>query len=373
MTKSTASLLLVALLSVSTTAWSHKPSDSYLGLAVDGRTVDGQWDLSLRDLEFAIGLDANDDGEITWGELRRRHRDIAHYALSRLTIRAGAAQCSTRPIAHLVDWHSDGAYHVLRFEAECQRTIATLELDYGLFFDLDPSHRGLVRTRFANTVTTAILSADRPHQQFDLAVADPGRQFLDYVREGVWHVWSGLDHVLFLVTLLLPAVLRRRRDQWLAVAGAREAAVGVVAIVSAFTLAHATSLSLAVLEVIAVPTRWIESTIAATVVIVALNNLYPIVTRHVWLAAFGFGLVHGLGFANVLMGLGLPEGSRIGLLLGFNFGVEIGQLVIVAALLPVCYRLRDRRFYRRVVVGAGSLAIAATASVWLVERAFDPA
>ena len=119
------------------TAWGHKPSDSYLALEVDGSTVRGQWDVALRDLEHAIGLDADGDGAITWGELRAKHAEIAAYAFARLALPG----CAIKPLAHLVDHHSDGAYAVLQFSADCGAAAAReLEVKYTLFADLDPTH-----------------------------------------------------------------------------------------------------------------------------------------------------------------------------------------------------------------------------------------
>jgi hypothetical protein len=122
--------------------------------------------------------------------------------------------------------------------------------------------------------------------------------------------------------------------------------------------------------VLRLPSRWVESAIAASVVLAALNNLWPLVDRRRWLAAFGFGLVHGLGFASVLADLGLPQGTLAVALVGFNLGVECGQLVIVALFLPLAYSLRASRFYRRTVMMGGSLAIAGIAGIWLAERLF---
>src|SRR3954464_509939 len=104
-------LLLLALFAG--TASAHKPSDSYLAISVDGDKVQGQWDIALRDLDFAIGLDSNGDGEITWGELRTKHDEIAAYALARLTIGFAGDACTPKVTEQLVDHHSDGAYAVM--------------------------------------------------------------------------------------------------------------------------------------------------------------------------------------------------------------------------------------------------------------------
>jgi hypothetical protein len=139
--------------------------------------------------------------------------------------------------------------------------------------------------------------------------------------------------------------------------------------VTAFTVAHSITLSLAALGVIDLPTRLVESVIAASIVVAALNNLRPLVTRRLWLVAFGFGLVHGFGFASVLADLGLPRDALVLALVGFNIGVELGQLAIVVLFLPLAFALRRTRFYRSWVMVGGSLVIALLALVWLVERA----
>ncbi len=141
--------------------------------------------------------------------------------------------------------------------------------------------------------------------------------------------------------------------------------------VTAFTLAHSITLSLAALQVISLPSRLVESAIAASVVVAALNNLRGTIERRRWVMAFVFGLVHGFGFASVLADLGLPQGALVLALVGFNFGVELGQLAIVVAFVPLAFRLRRTRFYRRGVLILGSLLVALTAGWWLIQRAFD--
>ena len=141
-------------------------------------------------------------------------------------------------------------------------------------------------------------------------------------------------------------------------------------VVTAFTVAHSITLALAVFDVVDPPSRWVESAIAASVVLAALNNLRPVISESRWKLTFVFGLVHGFGFARALKDAGLAQGALVAPLVGFNVGVEIGQLCIVALVLPLAWSLRGTRTYRGAFAG-GSLAIAGVAGLWLVQRAFD--
>jgi hypothetical protein len=147
--------------------------------------------------------------------------------------------------------------------------------------------------------------------------------------------------------------------------------IDVLKIVTAFTVAHSITLSLATLGVVELPSRWVEAAIAASVVLAALNNLWPLVQGRRWMVAFGFGLIHGFGFASVLADLGLPRDALLLALVGFNVGVEVGQLAIVALFLPLAYLLRGTWLYRRLVFVGGSMFIAAIALLWLDERVFN--
>ena len=377
-------------------ASAHKPSDSYLSLSLaapsaDGRlAVAGRWDIALRDLDYAIGLDADGDGRITWGEVRAKHAEIAGYALARLTLRRGAALCAATPGVQQLEHHTDGTYTVLPIAFTCPpppaggdaRTPpaggdaqAPLEVEYRLFADLDPQHRGLLNLASdGGPARTALFGPQEPVQRFEIGTGGESNgwhAFTSYLREGIRHIWIGIDHILFLLSLLLPAVLAWRQGRWLPVVRGRDAAWDVLRIVTAFTLAHSITLTIATLGWLRPPSRLVESVIAASVVVAALNNLRPLVHGRRWLVAFGFGLVHGFGFASVLADLGLPRGALALALFGFNLGVEVGQLAIVAVFLPLAFALRRTAFYRHTVFIGGSLAIAVLAAGWLAERVFD--
>jgi hypothetical protein len=361
--------LLFLLLAAAASA--HKPSDTYLTLERNGTEIHGQWDIALRDLDAAITLDANGDGEITWGEVRAKSAAIREYALSRLNLASSGAACPLGAGDVQIDEHSDGAYAVLALAATCARADGLLSVDYRLLFDVDPTHRGLLQYIEGGRNHSVIFATGTRIQTLGAGTA--WQQLVTYVHEGVWHIWLGFDHILFLLSLLLPAVLSRRDGAWCPAESFRAAFWDVAGIVTAFTVAHSITLTLATLEIVALPSRWVESAIALSVVLAAINNVFPLVAHGRWVAAFAFGLIHGFGFAGALRDLGLPSGSLALSLFGFNVGVELGQLAIVAVFLPLAFRLRGTWTYRRVVLAGGSALIAAIAGVWLVERAFNVA
>jgi HupE / UreJ protein len=365
-------LQLAVLLILSTfTAGAHTQSTSYLTFVATSTNLTGEWHLALRDLEDAVGLDANDDGVITWGELSARKKAVSAYALSRLHIQ-GDGQVGTIHIDELlVDNHSDGAYAVLRFDVEGLQQTVKLEISYNAFFDIDPKHRGLLRLEGNGATRLAVFGPESSSQTFDLTKPALRSPFLTFLNEGIWHIWTGYDHIMFLLALLLPGVLARRDGKWLPVPMARPAIVNILKIVTAFTVAHSITLSLSALGYVHLPTRLVESAIAGSVVLAAFNNLVPFFAERGWMVAFAFGLLHGFGFANALRDLGLHTGQLAATLFGFNLGVEIGQLAIVAVFFPLAYSLRGLLFYKRFVLQFGSAAIMVIASTWMAERVFD--
>ena len=395
--------LVVSMIPLS--AFAHKESDAYLTLRTDttnNHVMHGQWDIALRDLDYAIGLDSRHDGAITWGEVKAQRKVIEDYALSRLQVNGDGLTCAMQPTGQKIDEHTDGAYAVILFDAVCDKNIPSkLTVVYRLMYDLDPYHRGIVTIHAGDKIAGTVLGPANPVASLNLREPERWGEFKSFVTDGIWHIWTGIDHILFLLSLLLPAVLIRRRlqprgDGWRASAALAEtsgalmalttqppryrweasprfwpACLDVIKVVSAFSLSHSVTLSLAVLGIVHLPDRLVESGIALSVMVAALNNIYPVVHKRVWLIAFAFGFIHGLGFASALAGLQLPAGAMAASLGGFSVGVEIGQEAIVLAFLPVAYMLRKTWFYQVVLLRWGSLLIIALAAGWLMQRAFN--
>ncbi len=383
-------------------AWAHKASDAYLQLSVEGKVVTLRSDIALRDLDRDLVLDLDDDGQLTWGEVRSRTADIQALADRGIVWQvkdAAGVPCVAGSAAPLqLEQHSDGRYAVLRRDWTCAGAPASAELRYRLFAASDPTHRGVLLWRLGQgegqgqgqAARTAVVPPDGTPLPVPLldagigatdatsatgasgaapvqAVSTLGGIF----RDGVHHIWIGLDHVLFLVVLLLPAVMRREDGRWRPAADWRSATWRVIGIVTAFTVAHSITLGLAVFEIVQPPARWVESLIALSVLLAALNNLRPVLVESRWRFTFVFGLVHGFGFASALRDMGLDRADLAGPLVMFNLGVEAGQLVIVAVLVPLAWWARRWGGYARWILGGGSIAIVAIAVTWLVERLFD--
>lgn len=360
--------LLVALTLVYS-AHAHVASNGFLVAHVMGKDIDGSVEISIRDVELAVGIDADQDGRVTWGELRTAEPQVRHYIEEHLAFIAQRSRCDLTFEPLQVNDRVDGSYAWLPFKAHCVEAVKDLGIHYSVMDGLDPSHRGLLTLTAGGMTQTALLGGDIPHAAFPVFAPSHWRAFVEYFQAGIWHILSGVDHLLFLLSLLLPAVLLRSGDHWEPVVQVRPAFVSIVKVVTAFTLAHSLTLTLAALDIVRLPSRLTESVIAASIIVAALNNIFPIVTEKRARIAFAFGLLHGFGFASVLADMGLPQGARLISLLAFNSGIEAGQMAVVLAVMPIMYGLRSGAFYRRAVMPWGSAAIAALALLWLIQRA----
>ena len=362
-----------------TPAWAHKPSDSYLTLrATDGQSlVAVRWDIALRDLDYVLTLDRDGNGELTWGEVRQRDADITKLATSRLALTADGTACPLTPSGPLMlDTHSDGSYAVLSLTAQCpggSALKAPLKLNYSMLFDVDPSHRGLVQwvAPGNDTAQALVFGTESAEQTLALQPAGAWQTLKQYIVDGVWHIWIGYDHILFLLCLLLPTVLQRRNGTWVPVGNWRDAVWPMVGTVTMFTIAHSITLALAGLKIVTLSPRLIEPAIALTIMVAALDNIWPVLRGRRKLFTFLFGLIHGFGFAGVLSELDLPASGFVSALLQFNLGVEAGQLVIVTVALGGLFALRHWRRYPPMVLQGGSALALLMATIWFFERVAD--
>ncbi len=358
--------LLIVVCGFCSQAIAHDPGLSAAELNVGDQSILLELTLARRDIKLLRSIDADADGQISAFEITASEKLLLAFALEMVELKVGTRRLEGT--AYRLEYDASDA---LRFSIKYPRTPGNrIEYSAPIIPSLALGHRQFLTARQGgNVVQTAVLSASNIKMNIGVQALTVWQQGAHYLREGIWHIWIGLDHILFLIAMLLPAALVLVNGRWQPRSAFKPTVVQVVKIVSAFTLAHSITLGLSVFDLIRLNSALVESTIAASVIFAAINNLRPFVQDRIWLMAFAFGLIHGFGFASVLSDLGLSADTKGIALLGFNLGVELGQLAIVAAVLPCIYALRKRFAYRVVLLRAGSVAIAGVACVWLVERA----
>jgi len=323
------------------------------------------WDIPAIDLRWALDLDADGDARISAREIQTHRAAIARLAIGRLGISRGGVACSMAVGSMASGSRASEPSVSLRLSGRCLQAGA-LEVSTGLFFG-SPTYSALLDVRTAEGRHQAILSPTRA-TWLQSPASSGAETFARFLVEGVRHVLIGYDHIAFLLLLLLPGLLRGARADATAATGRREAARDLVKIITAFTLAHSVTLGLAATDTLRMPARPVEIAIAGSIVVAGLMNLFPATTRWRLPLAFGFGLVHGFGFANALSEIDIA-GSRLApLLAGFNLGVELAQLSIVAVALAALLALGRSPFYFRRLVPALSFVTATVGALWLASR-----
>ncbi len=259
---------------------------------------------------------------------------------------------------------SNPATHTtLQINATWSQPLSDLSLRYQLFVPGVSTARCLLTILHQGKTQSLVFTPTQ--SEFSILAPPLAQQVSSFIGLGIEHILTGYDHILFLVSLLIVG----------------NSLGTVLKIVTAFTLSHSITLTLAVLNLVSLPSQWVECAIALSLIYVAAENIWtaaihPQSLRHRWILAFGFGLIHGLGFAGILQDLHLPSSSLIPSLASFNIGVELGQLCIVA----VCFGLlkllrpylqnRHWQLHLQRFVSAGIIAIG---FVWFFERAFPTA
>ena len=348
--------LVLMALGFATVAQAHETTRSYLTLTRAGQAVTLDFRVAFRDIEVAVWMDENLDGQIIWAELEQRRDAVAAYVMARISLDAGGV-CDLRLDRSGASRTGGIDYLDLTFVGQCPAATTPLTLRSDLFLDIDPDHRMFLTAPNGSQSTNDVLRATNP--QITLSVGSSGlwATFQSYLWAGVEHLLGGADHIVFLVVLMLPAVAIGRQQPGLAMRS-------VIAAVTGFTVAHALTLIAGVTALLRPPPSLIECLIALSILIAAVDNVRPFIPAPRAAVAAFFGLFHGFGFAAALDVLHLNGPDFVLALLGFNIGIEVAQIGLVLILFPALVLLSNGRIVLWLGSGLGGLA----GFGWLIYR-----
>lgn len=361
----------------------HSFNESYVYFDVTNETLSGRIEVNLEDLAKLDAQDGSVKSSLPKDTLEAKYEGFVEYFAQRLQLQLNGQRLSVDFRAPSTLTYLDteqGTFAQLRFDVlGFDETPVALEMSYdAMFSDIDPAHRGyaLIGSNTRNNMEenegyiSLIFAPGDGLKRLYLNDEPTFDVILTFLEHGVWHIWLGFDHVLFLITLLISSVMFINGGRWEPSTGLRDSMMNTVKIVTVFTLAHTITLSLATFGILTLPVPFVEAVIALSIAVVAIGNLFPRFHTQSWKVVFIFGLFHGFGFANVLEPLGLDTARKAIGLASFNIGVELGQLAIVFALFPILFAARHLRSYRIVAMQGGSIALIAIAIFWFVERTY---
>lgn len=388
--------IAIILLLIPLAHYGHQPNQSLIYLRVyEELGIEGRFEIHVNELKEIFGIDFGLHPKTD--KIEPYADKIQKYLLSHSSFSSELGEHKilfTGEISEL--WLGSGNFVNFHFKLANTEVIPeTLTVRYSAFIDENSQHMNLLGMEYNwkaglinnEAMISLFFKEGDTKQTLSLTDRSVWKGFVGMIKQGIWHIWIGLDHILFLLALILPSVVRRKKrlavasgeDEkkkkfdiwgWEPVQKFRPAFIYILKIVTFFTIAHTITLSLAALNIVNLPSRWVESIIAASIGLAAYHNIRPIFKGRDWIIAFVFGLFHGFGFASVMADLGFKGEFLTWSLLGFNIGVEIGQVVIIAAIFPVLYFIRKLKLYPKLLVWLSVLLIVISL-YWFVERAFD--
>jgi hydrogenase/urease accessory protein HupE len=360
-------------------AYAHTLSTSYITISFDNRSLkdDGltvTFELTLFDLYQHIQLDSNQDQNITWGEVLQQKRSLEallnQEVFFEVKSRNSATTCSFIIDDLLLNKLTDDTYLIIKTHCSQKVTSESFSLRYNLFFDTDPTHKAIVTVKNSGTSQAFIINDKNRTIAFSSShhVHNIWKNSLIFFNDGIEHILFGLDHILFLLTLLLPSVLILENKERKPCPNFKTALIEVLKIVTVFTCAHTITLLLSAFSIITPSPRIIEPIIATSIIAGSAACIFTSLFSKRLLIAFLFGLFHGFGFASgVFEHLSVTFATAIKVFL-FNAGVEAGQILFIFALFPLLYILRVTRYYRDYILPFGCLVISGIALYWVIER-----
>lgn len=374
-------LALTSALGVAGTSlplFAHALGEDYIVISFREASIDGHFELHFDDLREKLGVDLPDSESGSVDAVGAAMPLIEAYLLEKFAI--GPVDDDPFRLEfsdHEVIELPQGLYAKVPFESATGTLPDQVSIRHEMFYEGDPFHRGLLlleynaktEDKYGPEYTALVFGPTNSTQVLDLNAVPGLISPIGMIEQGVLHIWIGIDHILFLIALILPTVLHREDGTWKAVDNFRKAFWNLLKIVTVFTIAHSVTLLLAALGLLSVPSRFVESMIALSIILVAWNNISgKIRGGSLWVILF-LGLFHGLGFASVMGHLPFRMGGLLKSVICFNIGVELGQIAIVMVLFPILFALRNRSWYVPVVLKGGSAVLILVAGYWFLQRA----
>jgi hypothetical protein len=370
--------LIVLVVFSSKTLYAHSLGQSYIFIKKYDNYLSGRFEITLSDLNKAL-KPSSTGGPITETNLKDRINEVYDYYIKNVRFYDGNRSLPIRFTGSNTGRTKIGTYALLNFNIiENSAGPDAVDIDYSIMFDTDPDHLALlVIERFwkagiySNESRVSLtFSPENRRQQLSFTDYSMFKGFVGVVKLGIKHIWNGVDHVLFLIAIILPSAMLRQKNHWEPVTDFRSAIMYVIKIVTLFTIAHSVTLSIAALGIFNLPASVVEPIIAASIAVAAIDIIFPIFKRKIGWVVFIFGLFHGFGFASVLTKLGVLGEHMALSLFGFNLGVEIGQVVVIGIIFPVIYFFRRYAFYPKIIMRYGAVTMILVASYWFFERVF---
>jgi len=357
-------LALAILLLVSLGLCAHEQSISRITIAGENNNSNILWQVSMKDIARVINLDDNHDKNIQWSEVIGNHAKLAELLNENIRIASIEGRCSSNLIEINLIKLSAGNSLLLNAKLTCRSVIT--DIRYLFLANLDKLHIAQVDIKLNSYQDHFLFNK---HSNFYKLIEDKQQpndelmdnEFVKFVYQGIVHIWIGIDHLAFLLILLFSARTKRLSKG----VNRRQ----LFSFVTAFTIAHSITLVAASMDFIRLPSWFVESIIAGSVG----WGAYLVIRGRKFIdspTVFGFGLIHGLGFASVLSDLTGMASSNILLLLGFNFGVELGQVAFLFLMYGILF-IPIKHFGFQKVARLASAPILIIASVWAVERIFE--
>ncbi|MBB3111859.1 hypothetical protein FHS18_003927 [Paenibacillus phyllosphaerae] len=361
--------------SVVTGASAHEMPSSAVSLDIEDNRVTAELVLPLDRLEIAFGQSLMDNPAKV---LRAYEDELEQYVLEHVrpvsadgrtwdvTVKEMSLQLETQPydlIVQLAMTPPSGAaanrftlhYDVILHEIVTHSVIVSARSDWD--HGITSSEPVVLGTLRANVTSIDV----------DLSGGSWWQGFVNFVQLGISHIAEGTDHLMFLLALLLPAPMLARNNRWVEFGGVRHSLAQLLRVTMAFTIGHSLTLIAGAMGWVPGSSRWVEVCIALSILVSAIHAIRPLFPGRESVVAFGFGLIHGMAFAMLIQNIGLSPLRMASSILGFNLGIELMQLAVIAVTMPWLLLLSVTRLAASIRLLGASLSIVASAA-WIVER-----